>query len=65
MRLASDAGRCQSYGNCVAVDEKHFDLDDDGLVAVLNDSVSPDERETAEEATRSCPVAANWLEGAE
>lgn len=65
MRLASDVGKCQGYGNCVAIDEKHFDLDDDGLVVVLDESVAPDELETAEEAIRSCPVAAIWLEGAQ
>jgi ferredoxin len=65
MRLASDVGKCQGYGNCVAIDEKHFDLDDDGLVVVVDESVAPDELETTEEAIRSCPVAAIWLEGAQ
>lgn len=65
MRLASDVGKCQGYGNCVAIDEKHFDLDDDGLVVVLDESVAADELETTEEAIRSCPVAAIWLEGAQ
>jgi ferredoxin len=65
MKLASDVGKCQGYGNCVAIDEKHFDLDDDGLVVVLEESVTADEKGTAEEAIRSCPVAAIWLEGAQ
>ena len=64
MRLASDVGKCQGYGNCVAIDEKHFDLDDDGLVVVVEESVTADDLETTEEAIRSCPVAAIWLEGA-
>ena len=62
MRLASDLGKCQGYGNCVAIDEKHFDLDDDGLVVLLEEAVTEQERETTEEAIRSCPVAAIWLE---
>jgi ferredoxin len=62
MRVASDAGKCQGYGNCVAIDEKHFDLDDDGTVVLLKESVTADELVTTEEAVRSCPVAAIWLE---
>jgi len=65
MRVASDAGKCQGYGNCVAIDPKHFDLDEDGTVVVLEESVTADELETAEEAVRSCPVAAIWLEDAQ
>ena len=65
MKLGSDVGKCQGYGNCVAIDEKHFDLDDDGMVVVLDEAVTEDERENAEEAIRSCPVAAIWLEAAQ
>jgi ferredoxin len=62
LRVTSDLGKCQGYGNCVAIDEKHFDLDDDGLVVVLEEAVSSDELPTTEEAIRQCPVAAIWLE---
>lgn len=65
MRVVSDPARCQSYGNCVAIDEKHFDLDEDGMVVVREEHVAPEERETADEAVRSCPVAAIWLEDAQ
>ncbi|MCW2835022.1 MAG: padAc [Nocardioides sp.] len=64
MKLGSDVGKCQGYGNCVAIDEQHFDLDDDGMVVVVQQEVSEGERETTEEAVRSCPVAAIWIEGA-
>lgn len=64
MRVASDVGKCQGYGNCVAIDPKHFDLDDDGTVVILEESVTAEELETTEEAIRSCPVAAIWLEDA-
>jgi len=65
MKLGSDVGKCQGYGNCVAIDDKHFDLDDDGMVIVLEEDVTEDEQETTEEAVRSCPVAAIWIEGAQ
>ena len=31
MRIHADVGKCQGYGNCVGLDQAHFDLDDDGL----------------------------------
>ena len=61
MRITSNTGRCQSYGNCLAVDPDHFDLDDDGLVAVLDEKVTDDERAQVAAAVRSCPVAAIGL----
>lgn len=57
MQITANIGACQGYGNCVALDPKHFDLDDDGLVVVLDESVTNEERETAAAAVRSCPVA--------
>ena len=61
MRITSDAEICQGYGNCIAKDPEHFDLDDDGLVVVLRENVTDDEQETAAAAVRSCPVAAFGL----
>ncbi len=58
MRITSDVHLCQGYGNCIAADPQHFDLDEDGLVVVLRDSITDDEKETAAAAVRSCPVAA-------
>lgn len=58
MRITADVEKCQGYGNCVAADAKHFDLDDDGLVVVLVEEVEPADAETAAAAVRSCPVAA-------
>ena len=61
MRIAADAGKCQGYGNCVDLDPDHFDLDDDGLVVILRESVADAEKETTSAAVRSCPVQAVWL----
>lgn len=61
MRIHADVGRCQGYGNCAGLDKAHFDLDDDGLVVVREDSVTAEERETVAEAVRSCPAEAIWL----
>lgn len=61
MRITADVEICQGYGNCIAKDPQHFDLDGDGLVVVLSETVADDERETAAAAVRSCPVAALGL----
>jgi ferredoxin len=62
MRIQADVGKCQGYGNCVAIDADHFDLDDDGMVVVLDYGVTPGQVDTVDEAVRSCPVAAIWTE---
>jgi ferredoxin len=58
MRLHADVHECQGYGNCVAVDPKHFDLDDDGIVVILKDTVAEEDRAVAADAVRSCPADA-------
>ena len=63
MRIHADVGKCQGYGNCAALDEKHFDLDDDGLVVIRSDAVTAAERDTVADAVRSCPAEAIWLDG--
>jgi ferredoxin len=61
MRIHADVGKCQGYGNCVALDQAHFDLDDDGLVAVRSATVTAEERDRVAAAVRSCPAEAIWL----
>ncbi|GHJ35711.1 ferredoxin [Streptomyces sp. TS71-3] len=58
MRIHVDLGRCQGYGNCVTADEKHFDLDDNGLVVLLDEQVDSADRERVAAAVRSCPADA-------
>lgn len=58
MRIHADLGKCQGYGNCAGLDTEHFDLDDDGHVVVVRDTVTAAERDTVAEAVRSCPAEA-------
>lgn len=58
MRIQATRHLCQSYGNCVAIDPEHLDLDDEGLVVVTRDSVEHDELATVQAGIRSCPVNA-------
>lgn len=63
MRIGVDLGKCQGYGNCVIADEAHFDLDDSGLVVLLDEQVSESDRERVAAAVRSCPADALRLDG--
>ncbi|MGH3170324.1 MAG: ferredoxin [Trebonia sp.] len=65
MRISADVGKCQGYGNCAALDGHHFDLDDDGLVVILQAQVGAGERDLVADAVRSCPAEAIWLAGDE
>ena len=58
MRITANVSKCQGYGNCAALDPNHFDLDDDGLVVLLSDTVLEQDLKTAAAAVRSCPVSA-------
>lgn len=61
MQIKAHPGKCQGYGNCVDQDPQHFDLDDDGVVVLLQASVNEADLETSQAAVRSCPVQAIWL----
>lgn len=56
--ITVDTDRCQGYANCVASAPDVFDIDDDGIVVLLRQSVAEDERERVEQAVGSCPVSA-------
>jgi ferredoxin len=57
-RITADPGTCQGYGNCLTNASDVFDIDDDGVVVVLRDTVDEADRPRVEEAVRSCPVDA-------
>lgn len=62
--IGADIGKCQGYANCVVAAPDVYDIDDDGTVVILRSTVDDDERDVVEEAVRSCPAAAIWLENA-
>lgn len=63
--VKADYEACQGYANCVMAAEDYFDLDDDGKVVLLREDVPESENSRVDEAARSCPVSALWLEGQE
>lgn len=60
--LKADFGACQGYANCVDAAPDVYDIDDDGVVVLLKDEITEDERPRIEEAARSCPVNALTVE---
>jgi ferredoxin len=56
--IHADRGRCQGWANCVAGADDVFDIDDDGLVVLLQTSIAESERARVAEVARRCPVAA-------
>jgi ferredoxin len=53
---------CQGYANCVVGADDYFDINDDGVVELLEVDVPEAARARVETAARSCPVSALWLE---
>jgi ferredoxin len=62
--LKADFGACQGYANCVVGASDVYDIDDDGVVVLLKDHITDEERPRVEEAARSCPVSALTIEDA-
>lgn len=60
--LRADLEACQGYANCVLGADDYFDIDDDGVVVLLDSEVPEADRPRVEEAARSCPVSALWME---
>ena len=60
--VKADYEACQGYANCVMAAEDYFDLDDEGKVVRLREDVPESENSRVDEAARSCPVSALWLE---
>ena len=62
-KLLANYDACQGYGNCITGASDVYDIDDDGVVVLLKDTVPDADRTRVEEAARSCPVNALSVEG--
>jgi ferredoxin len=60
--LKADLSLCQGYANCLAMAEDYFDIDDDGVVIILNSDVPESEIARVEDAAWSCPASALSVE---
>jgi ferredoxin len=58
MKIIVDRERCTGIGICESIAETHFEVGDDGGMALLRDDIADAYREEVELAVRSCPALA-------
>jgi ferredoxin len=56
--IHADQTKCEGYGNCVIAAPGLVDLDEEGVVVVVNERFPESALGRAENAVRSCPVGA-------
>ncbi|WP_372728757.1 ferredoxin [Nocardioides sp.] len=63
MRIEVDRDRCEGLGMCEAMAHEFFEVDDDEVMHVLDDSPAEEHRQQVFAAVNSCPVLALKLVG--
>jgi ferredoxin len=63
MRIVVDRDLCEGHGMCEAMAHEFFELDDDDVMHVLDETPDEEHRGGLAAATASCPVLALSLEG--
>lgn len=56
--VSVDHSLCQSYAVCVSVAPDYFELDSEGKLVVLQESVDSGDEDTIDEAEMVCPTQA-------
>lgn len=56
IRVLVNRESCRGYGNCLLAAPDVFDLDDDGLVMLLQEQVTEDALGTVQRAIYDCPT---------
>ena len=62
MRISVDRGVCEGVGMCESMAHEFFELDDDEVLQVLDETPSDEHRRTVSAAVASCPVQALTLQ---
>jgi ferredoxin len=63
MRIVVDRDRCEGLGMCEAMAHTFFQVDDDEVMHVLDESPAEEHRRHVHAAVQSCPVLALTLTG--
>lgn len=63
MRISVDRAVCEGVGMCESMAHEFFELDDDEVLQVLDDTPAEEHRRQVAAAVASCPVQALTLEG--
>lgn len=59
MKIHVDRNRCTGIGMCEAVSPDWFEVDDDGVLQLINgDEFPPEAEREIDEAIRACPTQA-------
>lgn len=58
MKISINKDACIGCGTCAAISEDLFEINDEGLAEVKVEEVPEDKKESAKEASDSCPTAA-------
>ncbi|GGL09973.1 ferredoxin [Nocardia jinanensis] len=58
MKIELDRGKCTGLGICESLAPCHFEVNDEGELQVLKETVTEDERAEVEEAVAGCPTEA-------
>ena len=56
IKIQVDRTRCNGHGNCMLAAETIFDVDDDGLVVLKQESVTDDQLKVLRRAVYDCPT---------
>ncbi len=63
MRIEVDRDLCQGLGMCEAMAHEYFEVDDDEVMTVLDESPAEADRGQVHAAVQACPVLALTLHG--
>ena len=63
LKIHVDRGRCEGLGMCEAMASDFFELDDDEIMHVLNETPDDADRGHVNAAVQACPVLALTLTG--
>ena len=62
MKVVVDLSACDLHGLCVEAAPEVFEIGDDGVLRVLNESPPDDVRAKVDKAVRECPTGAISIE---
>jgi len=62
MRIVVDRALCDGHGMCEAMAHEFFELDDDDVMHVLDETPPESERATVNAAVQACPALALTLQ---
>jgi sterol 14-demethylase len=63
MRIVVDFDLCQGHGACEGEAPEVFELDDEGMLTILQDEPPEELRDKVERAAKYCPTMAITVEG--